>query len=140
MMAIAIAVTAFGTLASATVWSPGIYGLGHDSVSWPSQQVSSDQEVVQLGGTAGQTSQQEQTGLSAQLGSDGSPSSPQEEAVAAVQLGSSSHLGTKTTASGAVQLSGYFDNMESYTNIFYPSIMLGGTFGNSGGGGCGCCS
>lgn len=139
MMAIAITVTVFGTLAAATAQSPGVYGLEHGSVSWPSQQVSSDQEIVQLGGNAGQTGLQEQTGSLAQLGSDGSSSSSQEQAVAAVQLGSSSQLGTQKPASGTVQLSGYFDNMESYTNIFYSSIMLGGSFGSSGGGGCGCC-
>jgi hypothetical protein len=120
MMVIAVAVTVFGSLAAATVWSPGTYGLERGSFSLPSQQVGSNQEVVQLGGTSSQASSQEQT-------------------AATVQLGSSSQLSTQVPVSGAVQLSGYFENMGSYTNIFYPSIMLGGTFGSSGGSGCGCC-
>jgi hypothetical protein len=120
MMVIAVAVTVFGSLAAATVWSPGTYGLERGSFSLPSQQVGSNQEVVQLGGTSSQASSQEQ-------------------AAATVQLGSSSQLSTQAPVSGAVQLSGYFENMGSYTNIFYPSIMLGGTFGSSGGSGCGCC-
>jgi hypothetical protein len=46
-------------------------------------------------------------------------------------------LSTQAPASGSVQLSGYFENMGSYTNVYYSSIMLGGTFGASGGGCCG---
>ncbi len=138
MIAIAVAVTVFGSLAAATVWSPGVYGLERGSVSLPSQQVGANQEVVQLGGTAGQASQQEQTTEAVQLGGTSSPSSPEEQTAATVQLGSSNQLSTQAPVSGAVQLSGYFENMGSYTNILYPSIMLGGTFGSSGGSGCGC--
>jgi len=139
MIAIAVAVTVFGSLAAATVWSPGVYGLERGSFSLPSQQVGSNQEVVQLGGTSSQASQQEQTTEAVQLGGNGSPSGSQQQTAATVQLGSSSQLSTQAPVSGAVQLSGYHENMGSYTNIFYPSIMLGGTFGSSGGsGGCGC--
>lgn len=138
MTVIAFAMMVFGPLAAATVWSPGTYGLERGSVSLPSQQVSADQEVVQLGGTASQTSQQKQTTEAVQLGGNGSPSSPEEQTAATVQLGSTSQLSTQAPVSGTVQLSGYFENMGSYTNILYPSLMLGGTFGSSGGSGCGC--
>lgn len=119
---IAFAMMVFGPLAAATVWSPGTYGSGYGSVSWPSQTVSANQDVVQLGGTAGQLSSQEQTAATVQLGSVGS------------------QLSSQAPASGAVQLSGYFENMGSYTNVYYSSIMLGGTFGSSGGSGCSSCS
>ena len=138
MMVIAVVVTVFGPLAAATVWSPGTYGLEHGSVSWPSQTVIANQEVVQLGGTAGQASLQEQTVAAVELEGNGSQLSSQEQTAATVQLGSGSQLSTQAPASGAVQLSGYYENMGSYTNIFYPSIMLGGTFSSSGGSG-GCC-
>jgi hypothetical protein len=122
MMVIAVAVTVFGSLAAATVWSPGTYGSGYGSVSLPSQQVSADREVVQLGGTSGQASSQEQTTEAVQLGSNGSPSGSQQQAAATVQLGSvGSQLSSQAPASGSVQLSGC-------------------TFGASGGsGGCGSC-
>lgn len=138
MMVIAVAVTVFGSLAAATVWSPGTYGLERGSFSLPSQQVSADQEVVQLGGTSGQASSQEQTTEAVQLGGNDSPSGSQQQAAATVQLGSTSQLSTQAPVSGTVQLSGYFENMGSYTNVLYPSLMLGGTFGSSGGS-CGSC-
>ena len=139
IIVIAFAMMVFGPLAAATVWSPGTYGLGYGSVSWPSQTVSANQDVVQLGGTAGQASLQEQTVAAVQLGNNSGQVTSQEQTVATVQLGSGGQLSSQAPASGSVQLSGYHDNMGSYTNIFYPSIMLGGTFGASGGGGCGGC-
>jgi hypothetical protein len=139
MMVIAVAVMISGPLAAATVWSPGSYGLEHGSVSWPFQTVSANQEVVQLGGTTGQASVQEQTVAAMQLGNNSSQVSSQEQTAATVQLGSGGgQLSLQAPASGGVQLSGYYDNMGSYTNIFYPSIMLGGTFSSSGGSGS-CC-
>ncbi|GEM_PF-603031 len=140
IMAIAVAMMVFGPVAAATVWGPGTYGLGYGSVSWSSQDVSANKEVVQLGGYGSQASLKESTVAAMQLGNNSSQVSSQEQTAATVQLGSGgSQLSSQAPASGAVQLSGYHDNMGSYTNIFYPSIMLGGTFGSAGGGG-GCCS
>jgi hypothetical protein len=140
MIVIAVALMVFGPLAAATVWSSGTYGFDAGSVTWPSKSASAVEGATQLGGTAGQASVQEQTAAMVQLGSSGGQLSSQGQTAATVQLGSSGgQLGSQAPASGAVQLSGYHDNMGSYTNIFYPSIMLGGTFGASGGSGCGCC-
>ncbi|HII07881.1 MAG TPA: hypothetical protein HA349_11390 [Methanotrichaceae archaeon] len=119
ILAIAVAVMVFGPVAAGTVWSPGIYGIGYGSVSWPSQDVSTTKEVVQLGGSASQAS-------------------PQKITVAAVQLGSYSNLvSSQIPASGSVQLSGYYENMGNYKNILFRPI-LGGNFGSAGGAG-GCC-
>ncbi len=136
MMVIAVAMTVFGPLAAATVWSPAIHGLEHGSVSWPFQDAGAGEGIVQLGGASGQASLQKQTVETVDLGGNGSQLTLQEQTAATVKLGSGSQSSTQAPVAGAVQLSGYHDNMGSYTNIFYPSIMLGGTFGSSGGGGC----
>lgn len=158
IIVIAVAVTLFGSLAAATVWSSGSYGLEAGSVTWPTKEVSS-QDVTKLGGAAGQASledqtvsamglgnnssqviSQEETAAMLPLGNNSSQVASQEETSAMVQLGSGgSSLSAQAPASGTVQLSGYYDNMEGYTNIFYPIKMLGGTFSSTGGGSCGSC-
>lgn len=123
----ALAVMVFGPMAAATTWSSGSYGFDSGSVTWATAGVSSE-AVTQLGGTASQAS-------TVEVGNNSS----QDEAASAVQLGSvSSSSSAQASASGTLQLSGYFDNMGSYTNVYYPTMMLGGTFSNTGGG-CGCC-
>lgn len=139
MIVIAVAVMVFGPMAAATVWSSGSYGFDSGSVTWETMGVGSE-AVTQLGGTAGQANTLEQTAEMVQLGSNGNQASTQEQNVATVQLGSSGgQASTQASASGILQLSGYYENMGSYTNVYYPSIMLGGTFGGSGGGGCSSC-
>lgn len=136
MTVIALAMMVFGPMAAATTWSSGSYGFDSGSVTWATTGVSSE-AVTQLGGTAGQASTVGNTASAVGLGNDSSQVS-QEETAATVQLGSGvSSVSAQAPASGTVQLSGYYDNMGGYTNIFYPIKMLGGTFSSSGGG-CGC--
>lgn len=132
---IALCMMVFGPMAAATTWSSGSYGFDSGSVTWATTGVSSG-TVTQLGGAADQASTVGQTTSAVGLGNNSS----QEETAAAVQLGSvSSSSSAQASASGTVQLSGYFDNMGSYTNIYYPSMMLSGSFSSNGGScGCGC--
>lgn len=132
---IALAMMVFGPMAAATTWSSGSYGFDSGSVTWATTGVSSE-AVTQLGGATSQASTVGQTASAVGLGNNSS----QDEAASAVQLGSgSSTSSAQASASGTMQLSGYYDNMGGYTNIFYPIKMLGGTFSSSGGGcGCGC--
>jgi hypothetical protein len=118
VIAIAFAMMVVGPLASATVWGVGTFGLGSGSVSWSSQDVSANGDVVQLGGSGSQANLKEPT-------------------VAAVHLGNSGgQVSSQTPASGALQLSGYYENMGNYKNIYYSAMMLGGTFSSGGHGGC----
>jgi hypothetical protein len=135
---IALAMMVFGPMAAATTWSSGSYGFDSGSVTWATTGVSSG-AVTQLGGATSQASTVGQTASAVGLGNNSIQVS-QEETAATVQLGSgSSSSSAQAPASGTVQLSGYFDNMGSYTNVYYPTMMLGGTFSSSGGGcGCGC--
>jgi hypothetical protein len=154
----ALAMMVFGPVAAATFWSSGSYGLEAGSVTWPTKEVSV-QGVTKLGGAAGQAGPEDKTTSAVGLGNNSSQVGSQEEmaaaifqlgnnsiqvaseegAVAMVQLGSGgSSVSAQAPASGTVQLGGYYDNMGSYTNIFYPIKMLGGTFSSSGGG-CGSC-
>jgi hypothetical protein len=137
MTLIALAMMVFGPMAAATVWSSGSYGFESGSVTWPTKEVSV-QGVTKLGGTAGQASVEDQTASAVELGNNSSHWASEELTVAMVQLGSGgSSMSAQAPASGTVQLGGYYDNMGSYTNIFYTSKMLGGTFSSSGGG-CAC--
>jgi len=147
----------FGPVAAATVWSSGSYGLEAGSVTWPTKDVSV-QGVTKLGGASRQASLEDQTasamglgnnsiqvisqgdGALFHLGNNSSQVASQEETATMVQLGiGGGSVSAQAPASGTVQLSGYYNNMGSYMNIFYPINMLGGTFSSSGGGGCGCC-
>jgi hypothetical protein len=135
MTAMALSIIVLGTVAGATSWSPGMYGLGIGTFSWASQ--DGDKEAVQLSGTGIMGIPQVPTFAAIRLGAGGQEAS-QDGGVAAVQLGSAGvQTASQNAAGGRLQLSGYHDNMGSYTNVLYPSFMLGGTFGG-GGGGCGC--
>jgi len=114
VVAAALVLALSGPLASATLWSSGIYGLGYGSFSSASMSVRSEDGVVKLG-------------------SYGIPTTPQVSKVPAVQLGSYGIQDVKAPETpGALQLSGYFQNRGSYTNMYFTPI-LGGTFGGSGG-------
>lgn len=137
MTVIAVAMMVFGPLATATFWSPGTYGLGSGSVSWPSMDARSAGEVVTLGAAEGQANSQETAAEAVQLGRGGQTVTEEPNATA-MQLGNGTQVVSQGATTGPVQLSGYYDNMGSYRNVLYPSVMLGGTFSSSGGGGCGC--
>ncbi|OPX82065.1 MAG: hypothetical protein A4E50_00579 [Methanosaeta sp. PtaB.Bin087] len=116
VMATALFLALSGPLASSTLWSSGIYGLGYGSVSWPSMKAGTGEEIVQLG-------------------SYGIPTA-RASTVPVVQIGNYT-VENVTTAetSGSVQLSGYYQNMGSFTNIYFRPI-LGGSFGSGGSSGC----
>lgn len=127
----AFAMMVFGPMAAATTWSSGSYGFDSGSVTWATTGVSSG-AVTQLGGAADQASM-------VGLGNNSSQAISQGETVATVLLGNgSSSSSAQASASGTLQLSGYFDNMGGYTNVYYPSMMLSGSFSSNGGGGCSC--
>jgi len=133
----AFAIILFGQAAGATTWSPGTYGLGVGAFSPASLEKSADKNFVQLSGYGFLGNRAVPTLPAAQQrlsGEEVSTSSP-----APVRLGSAGLASLQAPASGTLQLSGYHGNMGGYTNIFYPSFMLGGGFGGAGGGGCGGC-
>lgn len=134
----ALAIIILGQVAGATTWSPGTYGLGVGAFSLASQNRSLDENIVQLSGYGLQGSRLVPILPAANLGAGGQEVSA-KTTVESVQLGSGGQASLPATVSGTLQLSGYHGNMGSYTNMFYPSFMLGGSFGSAGsGGGCGC--
>jgi hypothetical protein len=132
----AFAIILFAEAAGATTWSPATYSLGVGAFSPTSQETGSDKNFVQLSGYGLLGSRTVPTPPAAQQGSGGEVVST--SSAAPVQLGSVGLASLQPAASGTLQLSGYHGNMGGYTNIFYPSFMLGGSFGSAGGGGCGC--
>lgn len=131
----ALAIIILGQVAGATTWSPGTYGLGVGAFSSASQEKSADKNFVQLSGYGLLGNRVVPTLPAAQQGlKEGEVST---RSATPVQLGSVGVASLQPAASGTLQLSGYHGNMGGYTNIFYPSFLLGGSFGSAGGGGCG---
>jgi len=114
VMAAALVLIAVGPSVSAA----GFYG----SIAWPSMSASTTDGVVQLSST---------------YGGYNSIASSTVPGVSVMRLGSYSP-GNASAAlpSGALQLSGFYGNMGSYTNMYFTPI-LGGVFGS--GGGCASC-
>ncbi|MDF0590057.1 hypothetical protein [Candidatus Methanocrinis natronophilus] len=133
----AFAIILFAEAAGATTWSPGTYSLGVGAFSPASLEKSADKNFVQLSGYGLLGSRTVPTLPAAQQGSGGEVVST--SSAAPVQLGSVGLASWQPAAPGTLQLSGYHGNMGGYTNIFYPSFLLGGSFGGAGGGGCGGC-
>ena len=136
--AMALAIIILGQVAGATTWSPGTYGLGVGAFSMASQERSLDEKIVQLSGYGLQGNRMVPILPAANLGAGGQEVSA-KTTVESVQLGSVGQASLQAPATGTLQLSGYHGNMGGYTNIFYPSFMISGSFGSAGSGGCGGC-